>query len=173
MNRFNLIVSSSRFREESAQDEILDLLQKLGDPEAECTITEVKGVLVALTSLDCVLVVDKLKKLASEEPWEIRYVLRVLPVMRVVSAEVAEIARAAVELAGPIKPDDKFRITIEKRHSSIENTKVIEAVASRFDNKVDLENPDWVIMVQVVGALAGVSVIQPGQVFSSVIEKRS
>jgi tRNA acetyltransferase TAN1 len=173
MNPFNLILSSSRFREESAQDEILELLQKFGDPEAECTITEIKGILLASTSLDSTLVVDKLKELTSEEPWEIRYVLRVLPVMKVVSAEIDDIVRAAVELGGVIKAGDKFKITIEKRHSSLEKKELIEAVASKFENRVDLENPDWIVMIQIVGALVGLSVIRPNQIFSSVIEKRS
>ena len=49
---------------------------------------------------------------------------------------------------------------------------IIKAIADRINNKVDLENPDWVILVQVVGGLTGVSVVRPNQIFSSVIEKR-
>jgi tRNA acetyltransferase TAN1 len=49
---------------------------------------------------------------------------------------------------------------------------VVEAVASQIQNKVDLKNPCWVLLVQILGGLTGISVLRPNQIFSSVIEKR-
>ena len=49
---------------------------------------------------------------------------------------------------------------------------VVEAVASQIGNKVDLENPGWVILVQILGGLTGLSILWPNQIFSSVVEKR-
>lgn len=82
MNDFNLLVSSSRFREEDACNEILDLLDSFGDQNAEAEITEVKGIILAKTALDPLQVVSNLKKLTADEPWEVRYVMRVMPVQR-------------------------------------------------------------------------------------------
>lgn len=171
MGKFNLIVSSSRFREEEAQDEILDLLDLFGDQEAEAGMTEVKGLLIAQTSLDPFAVIDRLKELVAEEPWRVRYILRVIPVEVVVPSELDGIRKAAKQLAGKIGKDS-FRITVEKRHSPLESMGVIKAVAGQIENKVDLENPGWVVLVEIVGGQAGVSVIKPDQMFSSIVEKR-
>lgn len=171
MGGFNLIVSTSRFREEEAQDEILDLLDMFGDPDAESEITEIKGLLLAQTALDPFAVVEKLKGLVASEPWQVRYVLRVLPVEVVVPTELDAIRQAAKQLANKIG-NDSFRITVEKRHSPLESIEVIKAIAGEIENKVDLENPGWVVLVQILGAQTGVSVIRPEQVFSSIVEKR-
>jgi tRNA acetyltransferase TAN1 len=168
---FNLIVSTSRFREEEAQDEILDLLDMFGDHEAEAEITEIKGLLLAETKLDPLEVIDSLKELVASEPWQVRYILRVLPIEVVVPTELDAIKRAVKELAGRIGKDS-FRITVEKRHSPLESIDVIKAVAGEIESKVDLENPGWVVLVQILGGQAGISVIRPDQTFSSVIEKR-
>jgi tRNA acetyltransferase TAN1 len=168
---FNLIASTSRFREEEAQDEILDLLDMFGDQEAEAEITEIKGLLLAETKLDPLEVIDSLKELVASEPWQVRYILRVLPIEVVVPTDLDSIKGAVKELAGRIGKDS-FRITVEKRHSPFESIDVIKAVAGEIESKVDLENPGWVVLVQILGGQAGISVIRPDQTFSSVVEKR-
>jgi len=49
---------------------------------------------------------------------------------------------------------------------------IIKAIADQTSNKVDLENPKWVILVQVLGGMTGIAILRPNQTFSSIIEKR-
>ncbi len=171
MDEFNLIVSTFRFREEDAEDEILELLDRFGDPTAESEIIEIKGMILIRTSLDPLTVINKLKELVASEPWQIRYILRVLPIQIVVPTRLDTISDAAGELISKIGKDT-FRVTVEKRHNSLGSMQIIKSIAERIDNKVNLENPDWVILVQVLGGLTGVSILRPNQIFSSVVEKR-
>ncbi len=171
MDEFNLIVSTYRFREEDAQDEILELLDEFGDQSAESEIIEIKGMILVQSSLDPIAVIDKLKDLVASEPWQIRYVLRVLPVQVVVPTRLDTIRQAARELITKIG-NDTFRVTVEKRHNSLGSMQIVKAIADQISNKVDLENPGWVILVQVLGGVTGVSVLRPNQIFSSVVEKR-
>lgn len=171
MGKFNLIVSTYRFREEDAQDEILEMLEIFGDPEAESEIIEIKGLIVAQTSLDPLAVIDKLKELVALEPWQLRYILRVLPVQAVIPTVLDNITKAARDLA-PKMGNETFRVTVEKRHNSLSSLQVVKAIGSQISNKVDLENPGWVILVQILGGLTGLSVLRPDQIFSSVVEKR-
>ena len=171
MGRFNLIVSTYRFREEDAQDEILNMLNIFGDPEAESEIAEVKGLILVQTSLDPIAVVDDLKKLVASEPWQLRYILRVLPVQVVIPTRVDAISEVARELSRKIG-NDTFRVTVEKRHNSLSSVQIVNAIANEISNKVNLDDPDWVILVQVLGGLTGLSVLRPDQIFSSIIEKR-
>ena len=172
MKDFNLLISTYRFREEETQDEILELLEGFGDVDAVCEITEIKGILLAQSAIDPIVVVQKLKQITSSEPWQIRFVLRVLPILRVVPTDLDDISDAVSELSGVMRTEEKFRITLEKRHTSLESMEVIQAVASRLESVVDLENPDWVVLVQILGAQTGVSIIRPDQTYSSVVEKR-
>jgi tRNA acetyltransferase TAN1 len=171
LDEFNLIVSTFRFREEDAEDEILELLDKFGDPTAESEIIGIKGMILVHTSLNALTVVNKLKELVASEPWQVRYILRVLPIQVVVPTTLDAISDAANKLVSKIGKDT-FRITVEKRHNSLGSMQIIKSIAERIDNKVNLENPDWVILVQVLGGLSGVSVLRPNQIFSSVVEKR-
>ena len=172
MHRFNLIVSSSRFREEEAQDEIMDLLEMFGDSDSESEITEIRGIIVAHTTLNPFVVVDKLKELVEVEPWKVRHVLRVLPIEVVVQTEIDSIKGATKHLVSNIGSGDTFRITIEKRHSPLASMDIISTIAGEIDSKVDLEDPDWIVLVEIIGAQTGISLIEPDQIFSSIIEKR-
>jgi tRNA acetyltransferase TAN1 len=171
LDKFNLVVSTYRFREENAQDEIIEILKIFGDPKPESEIIEIKGLVLAMTSLDPLKVTDKLKGLVASEPWQLRYILRVLPVQVVTPTKLDAIVYAARELAPKIA-NGTFRVTVEKRHNSISSMQVIKAVASQITNKVDLDDPSWVILVEILGRLSGLSVLRSNQIFSSVVEKR-
>jgi tRNA acetyltransferase TAN1 len=173
MNDFNLIISTFRFREEDAADEALDLLDAFGDPDAEAEITDVTGLILARTAMNPVDVVERLKEVVASEPWEVRYILRVLPIEKIVAPELEDIQWAAGELAeARIGQDESFRITVEKRHSHLHSAEIIDYVAEGVKRKVNLENPDWAVLVEIIGKHAGISVVRPNQIFSSVVEKR-
>ncbi|HEX6562277.1 MAG TPA: THUMP domain-containing protein [Nitrososphaera sp.] len=172
MNDFNLLVSSPRFREEDASDEILDLLDAFGDPDAEVEITRVAGIILARTSIHSVTVVEKLKGLVASEPWEVRYVMRVLPIEKVVPAELEDISGAVGSMAARIPEDASFKVMVEKRHCDLHSREIIDYVAQEVKRKVDLENPGWIVLVEIVGRHAGISVVTPDKFFSSVVEKR-
>lgn len=165
-------MSTYRFREEDAQDEILELLDKFGDQAAESEIIEIKGMILVQSSLDPFAVIDKLKELVVSEPWQVRYILRVLPVQVVVPTRLDTIRQAASEFTPKIG-NDTFRVTVEKRHNSLGSMQIVKAIADQISNKVDLDNPGWIILVQVLGGLTGLSVLRPNQTFSSVVEKRN
>jgi tRNA(Ser,Leu) C12 N-acetylase TAN1 len=38
---------------------------------------------------------------------------------------------------------------------------------------VDLKNPNWIVLVEIIGALTGISILKPDQIFRSVVEKRN
>ncbi|MGZ5484583.1 MAG: THUMP domain-containing protein [Nitrososphaeraceae archaeon] len=41
---------------------------------------------------------------------------------------------------------------------------------SRF--KVSLENPDWIILIEIIGNKTGISVLKEIDIFNSIMEKR-
>jgi len=170
---FNLIASTYRHREEDAQNELHEILELFGDPNPELDITELVGILVGRTALEPFEVVKRIKKLVRNEPWRVRYILRLLPIEFAFTEDGFESITAAVmRLTSKMKKLETFRITVERRNTLLHSADIIAKVASIIENKVDLEKPDWIVLVEIIGKLAGISVIRPDQIFSSVIEKR-
>ena len=100
------------------------------------------------------------------EPFKVRYIMRVIPVDRVVDTKVEDIVRAVKELALAIGPGETFRITIEARDSPYKDRELIDAIADAVDRKVDLDSPDKVVLLQIFGEYAGISVISPHDIIS-------
>jgi tRNA acetyltransferase TAN1 len=81
------------------------------------------------------------------------------------------VKRAATELAATIGENETFRVTVEKRFTSLHSRDLIEAVATGIDRKVDLENPDKILLIEIVGGLTGMSLIKPSSVLAVLKEK--
>ena len=174
MMMFNLIITTFKHGEDEALTEILNVLKKFGDYRPQISKTQISGVVLGHTRLDPLNVILKLKSLINTDPWEVRYILRVIPVERVTPTDLRLISLVVKSLVLKIRDNETFRITIEKRHSGLRSNEIITAIAEEIScNKVDLEKPDWIILVEIVGQFTGISVIRPSQLFSSVIEKRN
>jgi tRNA acetyltransferase TAN1 len=169
---FNLLVSTSRGNERNTCSEMWYLLGEAGDRAAVVERTQVIGLVVARTKIDPVTAIERLRSLLLERPWEFRYTLKVTPITGTVASDPQGIEEFAVKLAEGLRKDEKYRITVEKRRTSISGRALIEAIANRIDRKVDLDEPDKIVLVQILGEVTGVSVIPPDKILSVEREKR-
>ncbi|MBI5377131.1 MAG: RNA methyltransferase, partial [Thaumarchaeota archaeon] len=113
----NLIITSSRHLEPEAAQEMSEILEDFGDTNAVVEISDLSGILTATTSLDPFLVVKKIREKILDEPWMIRYCLRVIPLHGTVYTKKEDIVESVLNHAGIIQSQDTYRITVEKRHS--------------------------------------------------------
>jgi len=169
---FNLLVSTSRGNERNTCSEMWYLLGEAGDRTSVVERTPVIGLVVARTKIDPITAVERLRSILLERPWEFRYTLKVTPLVGIVPSDSKQIEDFTVKLAESIKKDEKYRITVEKRRTSISGRALIEAIAERIDRKVDLETPDKILLIQILGEVTGVSLITPDKVLSVEREKR-
>lgn len=172
LDDFNLLVTTTKGSEEDACSEIWFLIGEMGDREVKVDKTGIRGLIAAKTVLDPFNVINKLRVVLSERPHEFRYTLRVIPVEKVVHTDLDEIRRSVIELAGKIGENETFRVTVEKRFTSIPTRDIIEAAAANIQRKVNLTRPDKIVLIEVVGGLTGVSVIKPEDMISVVKERR-
>jgi tRNA acetyltransferase TAN1 len=121
-----------------------------------------------------------LRDLCNREPIEFRYLLRLIPVDCVLNSELNEIKSRATSLFSFLEQNkkidrkDTFRITVEKRYcNSIRTGDIIGIIAKEVSNPVDLDNPKWIILIEILGKVTGISVLEPDQIFSSVIEMKN
>jgi tRNA acetyltransferase TAN1 len=169
---FNLLATTTRGNERPMINEILFLLkEELGDTEAQAVRTKIRGLIVAKATIDPIEVIERFHAILKERPYEFRYALRVLPIEQVVVTELGEIKKAALILASKLGETESFRITVEKRFTTLHTKDLIEAAAGDIKNKVNLENPDKIMLIEVLGALTGVSMLKPSDILAVVKEK--
>lgn len=169
---FNLLVSTSRGNERQMCSELDYLLKELtGDPEPVVAKTGIRGLVVAKTTLNPFDVIGKFRSILQERPYEFRYALRIMPIERVLPTNLDEIKKAATELAAKIGEKETFRVTVEKRFTILHAKDVVVAVAEGINRKVDLEHPDKVLLIEVLGGLTGISLISPPDLLAVLKEK--
>ena len=173
MKDFNLLVSSARGTEGEANHEIRYLLRELGDSMPSTDFSPVSGLTVAKTRLDPVRVISGLRRILRLRPWQFRYILKVKPVEQVVPCEISAIGAAVVERVKKVRTDETFRVSIEKRRSQVSSREIIDSVASKVPRRVELRNPDKIVLIEVIGNVAGVSVISPRNILGIEKEKRT
>jgi tRNA acetyltransferase TAN1 len=174
---FNLLATTSRGNERQMRSELTYLLKdELGDPAPIVGKTGVRGLVVAKTCLDPSDVIEKFRVMLQEHPYKFRYALRVMPIEKVVPTDLEDIKRAASELAANIGENETYRVTVEKRYTSLHSKDFIEAAvtgieATGSERKVNLETPDKILLIEVVGGLTGMAIIKPSDVLAVLKEK--
>jgi tRNA acetyltransferase TAN1 len=149
----------------------LYLLGEIGDSAPTVDKTGVSGLIAAKTAFNPFDVIEKLRKILLERPYEFRYTLRIIPVEKVVRTDLGEIQRTAMELSSKIGEDETFRVTVEKRFTETPTQDIIEAAAANIEREVNLNNPDKILLIEVIGSLTGVSVIKPEEILAVMKEK--
>ncbi|MGA3405873.1 MAG: THUMP domain-containing protein [Candidatus Bathyarchaeia archaeon] len=166
------MVSTSRGNEKNTCSEMWYLLGEVGDRGSNIETTPVIGLVVAKTKLDPIKAIQGLRELFRQRPWEFKYTLKIVPIQRVLPAQISEIQNGAVTIASEIAQNEKFRITIEKRHTGLSSKAIIDTVAKKIDRVVELETPDKILLIEIIGELAGLAVITPTDILSVEREKR-
>ncbi|MEM2103500.1 MAG: THUMP domain-containing protein [Candidatus Bathyarchaeia archaeon] len=168
---FNILATTSRGNEGQACSELGFLLGEVGDSAAVVDRTGVSGLIAAKTVLNPFEVIDKFRQILHERPYEFRYTLRIIPVEKVVRTDIKEIRSAAAELSAKINPNEFFRVTVEKRFIETSTKDIVEAAASAIERKVNLKNPDKILLIEIIGRLTGISIVRPNDILSVVKEK--
>lgn len=170
---FNLIITTQRGNERAAANEIYYLLkEQLSDDEAQTSKTKIRGLVVAKTSQNPFTAIQKLRQILKEKPYEFRYALRIVPIEKVVTTTLEDIKAASAELSKKIAPSETFRVTVEKRYTTLHSKDFIEAAAGELKQKAEMEKPDKIIQIEVLGALTGISVLQPTTHIISVVKEK-
>jgi len=168
----NLIITCARHLEPETTDELSAVLAQFGDENPEISRTSMSGVLTAKTKLVPFEVIKNIRKKIVDEPWSIRYCLRIIPIEKVVDTNLEEISTQVFSLMKKVNEKESYRITIEKRNSDISSTEIISKIADNITNKVSLEKPDWIALIEILGNKTGVSVLKSDDIFSLEISKR-
>jgi len=162
----NLIITCARSLESETKNEISKILDELGDQEPEILNVGMRGILMVNTIIEPSKIIDYVKNKMIEEPWLIRYCLRIIPIQMITETEIDKIKQNVIKLKDTIQKNDSYRITIEKRNTSISSNEIITEIAKIFPNKVSLNQPDWIILIEILGNETGISILKNDDMFS-------
>ncbi len=166
MEDFNLLITCARGQEEDARVEITAVLKQLGDPNPIAEKTNIRGLITVKTSIDPIDVIHLMRKFLKERPVAFLYIKRAIPIQKIIRTDLDEIRKIARKLSERIGEDETFRITVEKRHTDLRTMEIIEAAASEIERKVNLDNPDKVVLIEVLGPITGITLLKPSDVLS-------
>jgi len=99
---FNLLATTSRGYETYARSELRFLFEKVGDTAPAIEKTGISGLIAVKTNLDAIEVIRQLRAILRQRPYEFRFVLRLVPVEKVVCTDLDQIQQAVVELSSKI-----------------------------------------------------------------------
>lgn len=60
-----------------------------------------------------------------------------------------------------ILPTETWRVTVNKRHTSIKTSELITTVAKKISNPVNLKNPQKIIQIEIIGKYVGLAILEP------------
>ncbi len=169
----NLIITCARHLEPETEQELRSILEELGDSKPTINITKMSGILTANTIMEPTEVVKKIRNMIIDEPWSIRYCLRIIPIQKIIETEIEIIEKQIADMSNLILENESYRISIEKRDSQISSQELISKIAKNIKNKVSLKFPDKIILIEILGSQTGLSILKKSDILSVEKTKRS
>ena len=169
----NLLVTCARNLEIETKNEIGKILDEIDGQESEVLNVGMRGILMVNTNIEPSKIINWVKDKVVEEPWLIRYCLRMIPIQSVTETDMSKITKDVIKLKDVIQQNDSYRITIEKRNTDMSSTEIITEIAKIFPNKVSLNQPDWIILIEILGDKTGISILKENEIFSLDKAKRA
>jgi tRNA(Ser,Leu) C12 N-acetylase TAN1 len=165
-DKFNLLLSCRRFQEaESCQElsRILDEETGFGTL-AWCKLTGITCLVVANIDGDAHKFVTRLGQLVKKMPWIVQDLLKIHPIDLVVESTLDAIQTGSKELARQMKPNEKFRVNLNRRDTELNRDELLHAVATQFPGQVDLEEYDWIVTVEILGPITGLALLREEEI---------
>ena len=110
----NLIVTCPRKYEEDAKQEIEKILNDLCDTNPEINILYMPGILTLDTQVEYSKISESITKKINDEPWSLRYCLRIIPVQSFSETKIEEIIHSLMELTNVIKSIKVLELPLKK-----------------------------------------------------------
>jgi len=166
MKNFNLLVSTSRFNEINAKAELWFMLLMCGDKYSIISNLEFSGLITALTVIKNNSIISMIKKILQEDPDFFQYILKIVPIDYNCATSVQIISEIVkTHYREYISKKEKYMIKLNRRnHDEIKRDELISSVAKGIENEVNLEHPDKIVRIEILGNFCGISFLKPGDI---------
>jgi len=164
MDSYNLLVTYHGGLEGLGETEVRTRLQEAGAGLEELKRSDIEGVFLLRVSGDPKKVVSDVRTLCIGSPDLFQETHHWAPVEKWVRTDPSEMARTAAELGSGIATDDKWMLVLHKRRTQMHTMELIKLLTDPIERgKVDLKNPDKMLVVEVMGEMTGMSLVTKEQ----------
>ena len=172
LETLNLLVTSQKGSEAKASAEFKEIALQRGHRKLHIEKSGFDGILEIEieNSRDFIAF---MRDYVRSEPFRVHFIQRMIPVDVVVDTNLEQIKEAATQIAPEVLPGESFRIDITERDSPTSRKELIDTIAGQVDRKVNLNSPDKVFNVEVLGEYTAMSVVRPDEILSITKLKRS
>ena len=163
----DLLISYSWNRFTPARREVTRILSQFGDERPRIERTSVNGIAIAYTVLDSRDVVKKCRELFGKAP-AFRFAIKWVPVDYWCATDLEAMKKVIDEhVRDQIGENETWGMKVEKRRwQQYHKKEIIEYLARSIDRKVDLDNPDKIVRIDVIGRRTAISLLRPEEIFS-------
>ncbi len=156
----NLLITFDPNHKGIAEAEIKEAMLRAGE-RYEIVSTSVEG-LFKLKTQDARRVVKKLADLYRRENQLLNTTHRYIPIDAWCKSEVTEMQKIIKGLVPNIGQNERWKMNISKRHwDKMHGTELIIKLTEVIDRaKVDLEKPEKIVQVEIIGPEAGISLVR-------------
>lgn len=160
------MVSTSRYNETNARAELWFTLFIAGDTYPIISNLEFLGLLTALSNIDAKIVIKKIKAILNDDPNFFKFILKIVPIDYVCETNLKVISQIVENhYMEFIEKTDTFKIDLKRRNNDIiDRDRLIEYVANNIQNQVNLENPDKIIRIELLGNFCGIAFLKPEEI---------
>ncbi len=160
MEDFNLLVTYRPHQAGLAEQEIHRRIGEVGSSVQDLQRTGIDGVYGVKVDGNPKRIVAELKEDFLEHPETLTHTYHWVPIDRWVPATEEAMVNAVKDLAPGIGTDEKWKLHLHKRHTGKHSSELVQALTDPIvRGPVDLENPDKVVVVEILGDTAGISLV--------------
>ncbi|MDH5401260.1 MAG: THUMP domain-containing protein [Candidatus Heimdallarchaeota archaeon] len=113
--------------------------------------------------IDVIKLIHDIKSLENDKVFFV-HCLKFKPLQYIVDSNIDDIAKCVENL---IPFEGTYRISVNRRHTSITSKEIITKIANVVPNKVNLENYDFNIVIEIVAELTGISLLKPNDIYTT------
>lgn len=163
----NLLVTFDPTHEEAALKAIRGVLSEIKD---KADIVKSGEGLAEVAVKDAKKAVKQIASLAAKQVEKVMHTSHWVPVDKWCKATVEDMQKNIKDFAKGIKSSEKWRMDLKVRHvkEKPDELKLILKLTESIDKpKVDLQNPDKIIKVEIIGNKAGLALLNKDEIFNA------
>ncbi|MBI3037199.1 hypothetical protein HYY73_05635 [Candidatus Woesearchaeota archaeon] len=167
----NMIVTFDPNHRGTAEIELREVLKQAGE-RPQIGQTEVEGLFKVAVS-NARAAAAKIRGLCSSNPNLFAVTHHYTPIDNWCQSEVPAMQKAIKAASAGIGTSEKWKMGLNKRHwDKLEGVKLIIKLTDVVERKnVDLDNPDKIVQVEIIGKEAGVALLTPNDIVDVAAEK--
>jgi len=124
------------------------------------------GLIGALSNIEAKKIIHKIQRILKKNPNFFQFILKIIPLDYICETKTKVLTKLIQEHQNSfLSEGDTFKIVLKRRkHENIDRDNLIKRIANNIQNKVNLENPDIIIRIEVLGNFCGVSFLYPNDI---------